>query len=67
VFPSATGQTPIDSQDFMNRVFTPATKRAGIRDFRWNDLRQAFASRLVMNGIDIRAVQALPGQKEIPH
>jgi integrase len=30
VLPSATSETPLDSQNYMNRVFTPAVKRAGI-------------------------------------
>jgi integrase len=30
VFPSAASETPLDSQNFMNRVFVPAVKRAGI-------------------------------------
>lgn len=39
VLPSATGETPLDSQNLINRVFTPALKRGGIEDFRWHDLR----------------------------
>ena len=54
MLPSASGETPRDSQNFMNRVFVPAVKRAGIQDFRWHDLRHTFASRLVMKGVDIR-------------
>ncbi len=62
VFPSATGETPIDARNYMNRVFLKALKRAGIQGLRWYDLRQTFASRFVMKGVDLRTVQELLGQ-----
>jgi site-specific recombinase XerD len=65
VFPSDTGETPLDPKNFVNRVFSPALERAGIRDFRWHDLRHTFASRLVMRGVDIRTVQELMGHKTL--
>jgi site-specific recombinase XerD len=65
VFPSETGETPLDPKNFINRVFSPALERAGIRDFRWHDLRHTFASRLVMRGVDIRTVQELLGHKTL--
>lgn len=36
-----------------------------LRNFRFHDLRHTFASHLVMNGIDIRTVQKILGQKTI--
>ncbi len=42
VFPSETGQTPLDANNFINRVFNPALERANISDFRWHDLRHTF-------------------------
>lgn len=47
------------------RWFERALKKAGIKDFRFHDIRHTFASRLVMRGVDIRTVQELLGHKSI--
>ncbi len=65
VFPSETGESPINANNFINRVFNPALKKAKIADFHWHDLRHTFASRLTMAGVDLRTVQELMGHKTI--
>jgi len=65
VFPSETGETPLDAQNFVNRVFLPALKKAGIEGFRWHDLRHTFASRLAIAGVDLHTIQELMGHKTL--
>ena len=45
--------------------FEEAVADAGLRDFTWHGLRHTFASRLVMEGVDLRTVQELMGHKTI--
>ena len=45
--------------------FAVALKRAKIKDFRFHDLRHTFDSHLVMQGVNLRAVQQLMGHKDI--
>ncbi|MBD3285296.1 tyrosine-type recombinase/integrase [candidate division WOR-3 bacterium] len=47
------------------KAFETAKQKAGIKDFRFHDLRHTFASYLVMAGVDIRTVQVLMGHKTI--
>lgn len=65
VFPSETGKTPLDAKNYMHRVYSPAVEAAGIKDFRWHDLRHTFASRLAMAGVDVRTIQELMGHKTL--
>ena len=37
VFPSETGQTPLDAKNYMHRVFNPAVKKARIAGFARDD------------------------------
>jgi integrase len=45
--------------------FEPAVKESGLRDFTWYCLRHTFASRLVMQGVDLRTVADWMGHKTI--
>ncbi len=45
--------------------FEDCLTSAGIKNFRWHDLRHTFASRMVMAGVDIRTVAELMGHKKI--
>jgi site-specific recombinase XerD len=65
VFPSETGATALNANNFINRVWNPARTKAGLTDLHWHDLRHTFASRLIMAGVDLRTVQELMGHKTI--
>ena len=65
VFPSATGETTLDGQNFVNRVFVKALKRARVEDFSWHCLRHTFASRLTMKGVDLNTIRELMGHQSL--
>jgi integrase len=61
VFPSATG----DTLKSIKTAWGKLMKDSGIKDFRFHDLRHDFASRLVMNSVDLYTVKELLGHGTI--
>ena len=49
----------------IRRWFEDTMLKAQIRNFSWHCLRHTFASRLVMAGVSLKAVQELMGHKTI--
>jgi integrase len=62
IFPSSEG-TP--HEHWAKKVFPAAVSAAGIKDFRFHDLRHTFASRLAMEGVDLLAIKDLGGWKSL--
>ena len=59
--PRPHGPKSRDTREWFNQVLS----QAKTLNFRWHDLRHTFASRLVMAGVPLRAVQVLLGHKRI--
>jgi integrase len=53
------------TQQVLKRLLPRLLKRAGLKRITWHDLRHTFASRLVMRGASLKAVQELLGHASI--
>jgi integrase len=51
--------------DNIKKAWTTVLKAANIKNFRFNDLRHTFASRLAMNGVPLAAIQKAMGHTKI--
>lgn len=49
----------------LERPWRRAMKKAGIRDFKWHDLRHTCASYLAMAGVDLRTIGEILGHRTI--
>jgi len=49
----------------INKKFWQARDKAGLKDFRFHDLRHTFASQLIMAGADIMTIKELLGHKSL--
>lgn len=61
VFPSYKAGQPID----LRKSFETALKRAGVKNFRWHDLRHTTASYLAMNGASLAEIAEVLGHKTL--
>jgi len=64
VFPSEAG-TPIEMNNFSERVFKPLLTRAGLRRIRIHDLRHTFGSLLIQAGASLAYVRDQMGHSSI--
>ncbi len=62
VFPHSTKQ---EMPKLITRAFTRARNKAGVKGFRFHDLRHDFATRLVKSGVDLYRVGKLLAHKSV--
>jgi integrase len=61
IFPNSKGT----AQTAMYKAFSRALDEAGIKDFRWHDLRHSAASYLAMNGATLAEIAEVLGHKTL--
>jgi len=64
VFPSDAG-TPVEMNNFVQRVFTPLLACAGLRRIRFHDLRHTYGSLLIQAGASLAYVRDQMGHSSI--
>ena len=64
VFPSEAG-TPLEMNNFYQRVFKPLLTKAGLRSIRFHDLRHTFGSLLIQAGASLAYVRDQMGHSSI--
>jgi integrase len=64
IFPSDAG-TPIEMNNFSERVFKPLLVRSGLRRIRFHDLRHTFGSLLIQAGASLAYVRDQMGHSSI--
>jgi integrase len=64
VFPSEAG-TPICADNIAPRYMEPALENAGLRKFRFHDLRHTFGSLLIQAGVSVAYVQKQMGHTSV--
>ena len=62
VFPSPKSGEVFDN---VRRAWEGVLRLAGIKKFRWHDMRHDFASQLVMKGVDLNTVRELMGHADM--
>ncbi|SPE29813.1 Putative Phage integrase (fragment) [Acidobacteriia bacterium SbA2] len=64
VFPSEAG-TPIEMNNFSERVFKPLVSHAGLRQIRFHDLRHSYGSLLIQVGASLAYIRDQMGHSSI--
>mgnify|MGYP000916308687 CR=1 FL=1 len=62
IFPSPVSGKMLNN---VKKSWTAILKDASIENFRWHDMRHDFASRLVMQGVDLNVVRELLGHADL--